>query len=527
MEDDSLRSIIKKRHVAVLLGAAAAVTLGVAQGFAAPAPGAVNAAPADGPDTATPIKHLVVIFPENISFDHYFGTYPNAANPPGEPAFHAKPGTPSVNGLTPELLTNNPNSHNPQRLDRSEPLVCDQDHDYKAEQTAFDHGLMDKFVESTDNEKCAAPHISKPGLVMDYYDGNTVTGLWNYAQRFSMSDNSYSTVFGPTVPGHLNLISGQTHGAVPSTPTPAVVNGTVISTSVSAGFEDCPKSPTAAKVEMTGRNVGDMLNAKGISWGYFAGGFRATSYRPDGTAVCDSHHINIGGENVEDYHDTLEPFQYYRSTSNPHHLPPASVGEIGHNGQANHQYDTADFWSSVDAGSMPSVSFLKPPVYQDAHPAQSDPLDEQHFIVDTMNRLQKSPDWKSTAVVIAYDDSDGWYDHQMSPVINSSQSSQDALTGTGLCGARTPIAGYQNRCGYGPRQPLLVLSPYSKVNSVDHSITDQTSILRFVEDNWLGGQRIGDGSFDEIAGTLNNMFDFAHPDPKPLLLDPITGLPRG
>jgi phospholipase C len=488
---------------------------------------AVATRPSDGPRTATPIKHLVVIFPENISFDHYFGTYPNAANPPGEPAFHAAPGTPTVNGLTPALLTNNPNSANPERLDRSEALVCDQDHGYTAEQKAFDHGLMDKFVESTENTVCSAPHVSKPGLVMDYYDGNTVTGLWNYAQRFAMSDNSYSTVFGPTVPGHLNLVSGQTHGAIASKPSAAVVNGTVISTSVSAGFEDCPKSSTAPKVEMTGRNIGDLLTAQSVSWGYFSGGFRPTSWTTAGTALCTSRHTNIGGESVEDYHDTLEPFQYYKSTSNPHHLPPASVAEIGHNGQANHQYDLTDFWSAVDAGQLPSVSYLKPAVFQDAHPAQSDPLDEQHFIVDTMNRLQKSKDWKDTAVILAYDDSDGWYDHQLSPIVNSSQSSMDALTGDGLCGARTPLAGYQNRCGYGPRQPLMVFSPYSKVNSVDHSITDQTSILRFVEDNWLQGRRIGDGSFDALSGSLAGLFDFSHPNRKPLYLDPVTGQPAG
>jgi phospholipase C len=105
------------------------------------------------------------------------------------------------------LLTNNPNSANPQRRDRSEALVCDRDHGYTSVQKAFDHGLMDKFVQSTENTVCASLHVSKPGLVMDYYDGKTVTGLWNYAQRFS-SDNSYSTVFGPTVPGHINLVSG-------------------------------------------------------------------------------------------------------------------------------------------------------------------------------------------------------------------------------------------------------------------------------------------------------------------------------
>jgi phospholipase C len=146
--------------------------------------------------------------------------------------------------------------------------------------------------------------------------------------------------------------------------------------------------------------------------------------------------------------------------------------------------------------------------------------------VNTINRIQSSKDWKSTAIVIAYDDSDGWYDHQMSPIVNDSQSPQDALSGDGQCGTRPPLGGYQDRCGYGPRQPLMIISPYSKVNAVDHQITDQTSILRFVEDNWLGGQRIGDGSFDALAGSLDGLVDFRHPHPQPLYLDPTTGRQR-
>src|SRR5947209_7606322 len=108
--------------------------------------------------TATPIKHLVVIFGENISFDHYFGTYPDAANPAGEPRFVPAPDTPKVNGLTGVLLQRNPNMLNPAngegavnpfRLDRSQDLTADQDHDYMAEQQAFDFGLMDAFPEFT------------------------------------------------------------------------------------------------------------------------------------------------------------------------------------------------------------------------------------------------------------------------------------------------------------------------------------------------------------------------------------------
>ena len=148
---------------------------------------------------------------------------------------------------------------------------------------------------------------------------------------------------------------------------------------------------------------------------------------------------------------------------------------------------------------MPAVSFLKAPGYQDAHAGYSDPLDEQTFVVTVINFLHdSSADWDSTAVFITYDDSDGWYDHQLGPIVNQSTTG-DALTGNGQCGTGTaalpgPQRGTthaQGRCGYGPRIPLMVISPWAKANFVDHTLTDQTSIIRFIEDNWLRGQRIG------------------------------------
>ena len=484
-----------------------------------------------GANTATPIKHIVVIFQENVSFDHYFGTYPHATNPSGEPAFVARKDTPSVNGLDDDLLNHNPNSANPERLDRSEALTCDQDHNYSAEQKAFNGGLMDKFVEFTNRGSCSSPDIGKAGLVMDYYDGNTVTALWNYAQNFAMSDNSFNTTFGPSTPGALNLVSGQTHGAVstqPATDTYGVVHpdgngvGTVVN-DPDPTFDDC-SSATHPTVSMTdgNKNVGDLLSAKGVTWGWFEGGFRPTATDANGKAVCGATSANIGGAQVTDYIPHHEPFQYYKSTSNPHHLPPSSVAMIGRQDQANHQYDTRDFWAAVDAGNLPAVSFLKAAAYQDGHAGYSDPIDEQQFIVDTINRLQHSPEWNSTAVVIAYDDSDGWYDHVMAPIVQQSgDGGHDALL-DGSCGLAGAGA-YLDRCGYGPRLPLLVVSPWAKTNFVDHSVTDQSSILRFIEDNWDLG-RIGDQSFDAKAGVLDNMFDFhGHRHAPRLFLDPQKG----
>src|SRR4029077_4201827 len=174
--------------------------------------------------TATPIEHVVAIFQENGSFDHYFATYPVALNAPNEPKFSGREQTPSVNNPgtlvsgQPQgtLLTDNPNARNPAngtnainpfRLDRSQASTCDQDHNYGDEQKAFDQGLMDMFPASIGVGSCTPPYDwgKGKGLVMGYFDGNTVTALWNYAQKFAMSDNSFGTTFGPSTPGLMNL----------------------------------------------------------------------------------------------------------------------------------------------------------------------------------------------------------------------------------------------------------------------------------------------------------------------------------
>jgi phospholipase C len=470
--------------------------------------------------TTTPIKHVVIAFQENIPFDKYFGTYPNAENLPGEPPFHAKPGTPTVNGLTDVLLHSNPNAANPHRFSRDEPNICGSNHGYLAEQKAYDHGLVDRFVEETGNHGpgCDGTH----GL--GYFDGNTVTALWNYAQNFAMSDNSYGTTYGPSHIGVLNLVSGQTHGAVPTTPTSDIVDGTMVG-NVQPTYDDCPISDLTA--HMTGRNIGDLLNAKNVTWGWFSDGFRPTSRLPDGTAVCDKAKTNIHGFTDTVYDAGNEGFQYYASTANQHHLPPTSVAMIGHQDQANHQYDLSDFWAAARHGNLPAVSFLKAGGYQQGGGDDSDPIDEQHYLVSLINGLERLPQWRSTAVIWMYDDSDGGYDHVMPPVINQSQTIDDALTGPGQCGTHAPLlSGYQGRCGFGPRLPLLIMSPYARPNFVDHTITSQTSVIRFIEDNWRLG-RIGDGSFDAVSGSLDGMFDFSRPSSPRLFLNPDTGEPVG
>ena len=477
------------------------------------------------PAPTTPIQHVVVIFQENVSYDHYFATYPNALNKIAtEPVFTASPNTPAANGLSGALLTANPNSAQPVRLTRAQAVTCDQNHAYTAEQQAYDNGLMDKFPEMVGSSSASCDIGIGTAVVMGYYDGNTVTALWNYAQNFAMSDNSFSTTFGPSTPGALHLISGQTHGAtlVSGSASGNVSSGSVIGDPRPAlALDDCTIK-TAAQVQMSGKNVGDLLNAKGLTWGWFQGGFRPSSVS-GGTATCGTSHNNVSGASAgTDYIPHHEPFQYYPQTANIHHVPPTSVAAVGTAADVtNHQYDLTDFFGALAANNLPAVSYLKAAAYQDGHAGYSDPLDEQTFLVNTINTIMRSPFWSSTAIIIAYDDSDGWYDHVMPPIVSPSSTADDALAGAGSCGQGTKNA-YQGRCGYGPRQPLLVISPYAKVNYVDHNTTDQSSILRFIEDNWNLG-RIGDNSMDAVAGSLNGMFNFSSPNAAALFLDPTTG----
>ncbi|SNT15257.1 phospholipase C [Granulicella rosea] len=522
------------------------------------------------PATVTPttsaqaIKHVVVIFGENISLDHYFGTYPNAANLPGESKFTAATGTPTNIAnytTTPSLLTVNPNlsiangagATNPYRLDPAQAGTGDQDHNYGPEQTAFDNGKMDLFpasVGTADGTTLAtatgASAISNTtGLTMGYYDGNTVTALWNYAQHYALNDHSFGSTFGPSTPGALNVVSGQTNG---------VINPLNVASSIVAdgqgGYTDINDadptgdtcSSTSANFSMSGKNIGNLLTTAGVTWGMFSGGFNLSTTNANGTTGCGrtTGAVNIPGNPLKaDYIPHHEPFQYYASTANLSHVRPTSTAVIGTNndGGANHQYDITDFTAALAAGNMPAVSYLKAPGYQDAHAGYSDPLDEQTFIVNTVNAIEQSQFWSSTAIIIAYDDSDGWYDH-MTDLINGSATTSDSLNGAGVCISSTAAAAalpgpnsnglpVQGRCGHGPRLPLLVISPWANKNYIDNTVTDQASVVRFIEDTFLSSARLGGGSFDATAGTLNNMFNFTNgavvPNPNVVLLNPTTG----
>jgi phospholipase C len=347
-----------------------------------------------GAQTATPIKHLVVIFNENRSFDHYFATYPTATNPPGEPVFKAARNTPAVNNLAanPYLLNNNGNftnpangagAANPFRIDRTQVNTAGQNHAYTAEQQANDNGAADLFPKFTGHGTSGgAGAFGTTGMVMGYYDGNTVTGMWNYAQHFAMSDNAYTGTYGPSTPGALEVFSGQTNGAKAIVGSPSMIpdgqGGFTLNGDTDPGYDTC-SSTTSQVMMMTGKNIGDLLNTAHLAWGSFAGGFNLQTVNANGTTGCARTTFStvIGG-NITDYTPHHMWFQYFASTANPTHARPSSPQAIGYSttpdgeaaDPANHAYDLNDFYAAVKAGNYPSVSYIKMAASQDGHPRQ-------------------------------------------------------------------------------------------------------------------------------------------------------------
>jgi phospholipase C len=506
--------------------------------------------------TATPIKHLVIIFNENRSFDHYFATYPNAGNPPGEIPFHAEHHTPKVNNLAnANLLVNNPNFTNPAngtgaaepfRLDRAQADTRSQNHAYTAEQQAYDNGAADLFPKFTGRGTAGGVGaFGTNGQVMGYFDGNTVTAIWHYAQNFAMNDNAYTDTYGPSTPGAIEVISGQNNGAQ------AVVNASGLLADGQGGYsvigdpepahDVC--SNTGSGTLMTGKNIGNLLNDAHISWGSFMGGFDLTLTNANGSTGCTRSTVSpVTTRTVTDYIPHHAWFQYYPSTANWTHARPSSLKAIGHTlaqdgktvDPANHNYDLNDFYAAVKAGNFPAVSYIKLSAFQDAHPGNSNPLDEQAGTVDLINFLQKRPEWKDTAVILTYDDSDGWYDHAYAkPTSASYDAAADQVNGAGQCGTGVATQPQPNgvngkpvngRCGPGTRIPFLVISPYAKQNFVTHNRISQASVVRFIEDNWLHGKRLGQGSTDASTGSIMDLFDFHHgPQNGKLFLDPTAG----
>jgi phospholipase C len=416
------------------------------------------------------IDHVVVLFQENWSFDGLFGKFPganglsNAAS-----ALPQSDRNGNVYAVLPPSLgpDNKPDPRIPKDLPNAPfdlakyipptEKAGNPIHLFYQNQHQIDGGRNDRFVAWT----------NAGGLVMSYYDASDFP-LGKIAKRYTLADDFFMGAFGGSFLNHFWLVCACTpewkdapqairavlddkgmlvkDGAV--TPDGYVVNTTY---TVNAPHPASIKDPARLMPSQTLPTIGERLSEKGVSWAWYSGGWN--------DALAGHPHP------VFQYHH--QPFAYFAAYAD------------GTEAKKKHLLDEDEFWKAVKEGNLPAVSFVKPIGPLNEHPGYADLMSGQEHIAKMIEALMASPQWKSTAIIVTYDENGGRWDHVAPPVVD--------------------------RWGPGSRVPAVIVSPYARRGFVDHTPYDTTSILRFIEKRW-GLAPLG--SRDAAVNDLTNAFDF-------------------
>jgi phospholipase C len=358
------------------------------------------------------IKHLMIVVMQNASFDHLFGKYPG------------------VNGLDSSLpsykqIDQAGNTVSPQLLSNLNP--ADLNHTATSYQTAYDSGKMDKYAWANGD------------LSMQYYDntsiGPTADGqqfgvdtLWNYAQQYALADNFFAAAMASEPSNMLYMVSG-------GVGTGSDPYGYPQLDSCTAGLYQRNQSNGASITPaLMFSNVGDQLTAKNISWSFYQEFF-----------------ANEQNGTCKHYVPQENPFQYFQSTANS-----ANVKD----------FTLSGFSSMLAAGSIPDVMWVQPSPGHSMHPGQGSIANGIEWLDSFVQSVRNSNLWGSSAIIVLWDESGGWYDHVPPP----------QLSGT---------------LGLGARVPVIVISPFAKAGYVSSQQMDFVSILRFIQWNWALGPLTG------------------------------------
>jgi phospholipase C len=421
---------------------------------------------------ANPINHIVVIYLENHSFDNLYGTFPGAngianagsatqvdkegvafATLPQPMNTNTRPAT--ADARFPANLPNKPFN-----IDEFVPLnqrTGDLVHRFYQEQLQIDGGKMDKFAAWSD----------AAGLTMGYYETSRLP-LYKYAQQYTLADNFFHGAFGGSYLNHIWLVCACAP-TFPNAPADVVAqvdgqgvmvkDGTVTPDgySVNTSFTVYAPHPSNVAADhlvppQTKPTIGDRLDAKGISWAWYSGGWSdALAGRPD--ALFQFHH---------------QPFAYFQNYGD------------GTPGRAQHLKDESELYHAIQTNTLPAVSFVKPLGPENEHPGYTDTASGEMHVANLIAQIQASPAWKDTAIIITYDENGGFWDHVAPPKMD--------------------------QWGPGSRVPALIISPYAKKGYVDHSVMDTSSILAFIE-NRYGLEPLGDR--DRMTNNMLSAFDFS------------------
>lgn len=437
--------------------------------LAAQAALAGQAPPAD----LSKVHHIVVIYLENHSFDNLYGLFPGADGLANAPLSTTRQidAEGKVYKQLPRVMDtrNKPAEADPRfpadlpnqpfDIGKYAPIdhkTGDLVHRFYQHQAQINGGAMNRFAAVSD----------AGGLTMGYYDGRNLP-LWQYARRYTLADHFFSAAFGGSFINHMWLACACT----PRHPNPPAENtiqlddqggvikdgalttdGYAVNNILSSYTPRSPKAKDPSKVlpPQTQPTLGDRLSDAGISWAWYAGGWNnAVAGQPDPS--FQFHH---------------QPYTYFKRYAD------------GSSDRAAHLKDEADLMKAIADGSLPAVAFYKPVGRQNEHPGDANIAEGERQAVKILERIERSPQWPGTVVIVTYDEFGGYWDHVAPPKLD--------------------------RWGPGSRVPAIIVSPFSLGGRVDHTVYDTTSILKLIEERY-GVRPLGerDARANSLSGALD------------------------
>jgi len=410
------------------------------------------------------VKHVVVIYMENHSFDNLYGQFPGAdgleqakkenviqLDHTGQP-YQTLPPIPRSSAFP----TNLPNTYfNIDQYVAADQVTPDVTHRFYQEQLQINGGKMNKYAE----------HNFTKGFAMGYYRTKDLP-LYDLASKYTLCDHFFHSVFGGSFLNHQWLVAAASPmfaNAPESIVAKVDANGKLIkdgtitpdgyavNTINSINLYPAGGNPAFLVPTQTGPNIGDRLSDKGVSWAWYSGGWdNAVAGKPDPSFTY--HH---------------QPFAYFTRYAK------------GTPGRKEHLKDETEFLNAAKNGTLPAVSFVKPIGLENEHPGESTITGGESHAVELINAVLNGPNGKDVAIILTYDENGGFWDHIAPPVID--------------------------KWGPGTRIPALVISPFAKKNYVDHTSYETVSILAFIEKRW-GLKPLN--KRDQQADPLSNAFDF-------------------
>ena len=417
------------------------------------------------------IAHIVIIMQENRSFDHYFGTFPGAD------------GIPMRNGV-PLVCIPNPRTKSCTRPyhDRND-VNHGGPHGVEGALVAIDRGRMDGFIWAAqqlgppcgelDRPDCTSTARKAGEDTMGYHDAQEIPNYWKYARDYVLQDHLFEPITSWSLPQHLFMVSEWSAKCAHRGDPMSCVN--TISNAEEPGLVH---RPDYAWTDLT-----YLLHAHAVSWGYYV--MRGTE--PD---CADNDAMECGGVTQKSTTPGIWNVLPYFNTVN-------EDNELGN------VKDLRDFYSDAKSGALPSVVWICPAIRYSEHPLAR-VSKGQAYVTGLINAIMQSPDWKTTAIFLSWDDWGGFYDHVRPPKVDAN--------------------------GYGLRVPGIVISPYARRGFIDHQVLSHDAYVKFIEDDFLDGRRIDpktDGRPDRrptvrenepVLGDLRLDFDFSQPPRPPELL---------